>query len=41
MVVQKKIKYLKDINSEDVNLKNSIENNFSIKIPEKDLIKGV
>jgi len=38
MVVQKKIKYLKDINSEDVNLKNSIENNFSIKIPEKDKI---
>ena len=38
MAVQKKIKYLKGINSEDVNLKNSIENNFSIKIPEKDKI---
>ena len=35
MAVQKKIDYIKNINLKDINLKNTIANNFSIKIPDK------
>ena len=38
MAVHKKIDYIKNINLEDINLKNTITNNFCIKIPEKNKI---
>ena len=38
MAVHKKIDYIKNINLEDINLKNTIANNFCIKIPEKNKI---
>lgn len=38
IAIQKKIDYLKNINFEDINIKNTIVNSFCIKIPERNKI---